>query len=814
MSQPDRDTPVMASYPRAVPLLLGGLLFVVLMGIYLLTYRGWPMSGDEIFIYDSATTFARQGEFYRIYEYNTITSPPYRLQPGPAGEPWLAPLQEPLMALLIAPLVRLGRGIEGVGTMHVVWLANMMITALTAVSLYGIARWWGAGSGAAWGFGLAYGIGTNAWFYSRLLFREPLNAFLILWAFVFAVQIGRRWATGGAGGWVWLGLGLALLLGIITKVATILFSPAILIAIWPPLGLLRRRWRLLLSVVIGLVVTAILFYLIMSNSAFAGRYALSTWLQRLETIQWAYVFESILGYQVSPGRSVWLYSPVLLVGLLGVKRWLGQGDWRIAAGPAAAVLLLSAWYGIALTVDWLGGWGWGPRYLLPMLPVLMLWVLPVWSRPATPPMRLIILGLVALGAGLQFLGMAVPISNYFTDLFRAGRIYDYALIYSDRAAVDAQWGWMEMIWTWAWSPIRYHLTRLDPAHLDIAWAVAPNGWFPPALSLVGIALGVVAVLVLLRLRPGRRFPRVGGLLGVAALVLIIGAYSVGLAQLRDDARYVQEWPEVAALIDQMNTRVHPNDAVFIDRHLYTPLFMNFFKPLALVATLPYAPGEFYGPNTPQIISDDLAANAGEASVYALRWSAQHAHSLWLVASAGPFETDKRRPIERYLSQTFFPIEEIMLASHARAIRFWPLPVPQGAPANSADYVFGQSLRLAGYDMPAGTMFAPGAVLPVSLMWQVEAAMSVDYNVSLYLQAPDGRTVVQRDGPPLATFGYTSQWTVGARYRDPYALQLPADLPPSDYVLRVAVYDWRDGQRLPVLPDDQAKTALLSMITVR
>ncbi|MBC7869620.1 MAG: hypothetical protein H7Y09_02170, partial [Chitinophagaceae bacterium] len=374
----------------------GIALFLLLMSVYLLTYRGLPMSGDEIFMYDSATSFAQRGDLYRVYEYNTVVSPPNRLIPNEDGSPWLQPVQEPLMAILISPLVGLARSVDGIGTMHIVWLFNLVITALTGVSLYVIALRQGYSIRMGWVLGVSYGIATNAWFYGRLLFREPITGLFLLWAFAAAFTLQKAWGSRRipyrTGALLIVSFGLAFL----TKVASLLFLPALLIVLLPPLPLIRRHWRLG-SALIGLLMSlGVIAVLIMSNSDFGQRYALSTWTQRLSDIQWAYVLESILGYQVSLGRSLWLYSPILLAGLFGARRLIGQGEWRLVVGLMLTLLLLSAWYGIALTVDWLGGWGWGPRYLVPLLPLFMLWVLPVIPLLTTSMRRIAFGGLVAL----------------------------------------------------------------------------------------------------------------------------------------------------------------------------------------------------------------------------------------------------------------------------------------------------------------------------------------------------------------------------------------------------------------------------------
>ena len=72
-------------------------LFFLLVGFYLLTYQGFPLSIDELFIYDMTESFARRGDFYRTYEFSKFN--PSVL----SGIPWGNPNEEPLMSIMAAP---------------------------------------------------------------------------------------------------------------------------------------------------------------------------------------------------------------------------------------------------------------------------------------------------------------------------------------------------------------------------------------------------------------------------------------------------------------------------------------------------------------------------------------------------------------------------------------------------------------------------------------------------------------------------------------------------------------------------------------
>lgn len=773
-------------------ILLGFALFLLLFGVYMLTYRGIPMSGDEIFIFDSTESLARRGELNRTYQFNEEALQPLQIEKN--STPWPPPKQEPLMPVLAVPLFWLAENLSGVGTMHIMWLFNIFLTALTAVCLYLFGLLRGYATGVAWIAALLFGIATNAWVYSRLFFREPVMSFFILFAFGSALLIQDHWQKGRLA-WRWfIVMGLSFAAALIAKAVSIVLLPALLLVLFPPAEFIRKRKSVLGVLIAGGTLLLIMLFAVMNSTTIGRRYAPDQ-IERLTNINWEFVLESLLGYQIGVSRSIWLYSPVLLLGIWGAWILFKQKQWRPVAAMTLAILLFSFWYGVALSVDWSGGWGWGPRYFLPFIPIMILfWVMPSLEYIHKNPSRLghiVVVTLSLLGITIQLLGMAVPLSNYYTDLFRAGKIYDY----NNYVAED--WHWMEGNWTLKWSPIYYHLDRLDFAQLDFAWRFADESRSGVIVAAVALAfLSFVFALNILRRR--KISPAVGGVYLVSSFLASAFILSTGLTALYEDERYIGEWQDVSLLIDKMNDSVAADDIVFIDREQYTLLFMNYFKTPALLATLPYAPAENYGAAQPAVSPDaPVEEQIGYGTVEVLQWVAENYATLWLVASSSPFETDKIRPVERYLTQLYFPVSEITTSFRARAIRFVVASMPTGTPEQNAGVVFGDQLELNGYDLPSDNVFHPGDGLPVSLVWTPVNAVSQDYNVGIYLLDSAGAVVTQRDSLPLGTFGYTSRWQLGTSYHDNHGLVLPSTLAPGDYQLLVALYFWQDGKRLEV-----------------
>jgi len=104
----------------------------------------------------------------------------------------------------------------------------------------------------------------------------------------------------------------------------------------------------------------------------------------------------------------------------------------------------------------------------------------------------------------------------------------------------------------------------------------------------------------------------------------------------------------------------------------------------------------------------------------------------------------------------------------------------------ADAVFGDVIRLAGYDIDADTA-APGDKLTVTLAWQALAEMETSYRVFVHLVSATGRVLAQSDGEPAAWTRPTTGWAVGEVVLDERFVALPGDAAPGDYEIRVGLY---------------------------
>jgi hypothetical protein len=119
---------------------------------------------------------------------------------------------------------------------------------------------------------------------------------------------------------------------------------------------------------------------------------------------------AIYGQFFSVGRSLFLYSPPLIAALVAFPVFARRQP-ATARVVLACVFTLTLLY--SLWFDWNGGWAFGNRFLLPLVPLLALslpWAFQHAAQPGRWGSRVGLLGLALVGLVVQVLGLAVNIA--------------------------------------------------------------------------------------------------------------------------------------------------------------------------------------------------------------------------------------------------------------------------------------------------------------------------------------------------------------------------------------------------------------------
>ena len=143
----------------------------------------------------------------------------------------------------------------------------------------------------------------------------------------------------------------------------------------------------------------------------------------------------------------------------------------------------------------------------------------------------------------------------------------------------------------------------------------------------------------------------------------------------------------------------------------------------------------------------------------------------------------------------------LLAVAAAAPWLWirPAYVPPaypGALATQLDIMFGDEMRLVGYEVQSGEL-RPGDSVPVRLEWEAQRPMARDWSVFVHLNDPVlGRPIAQRDMFPGQGLLATRLLSPGERLINEYVLTVPPTaVAPAELALVVGLYDYGTGERL-------------------
>lgn len=275
---------------------------------------------------------------------------------------------------------------------------------------------------------LLYGLCTLAFPYTRFFFSEPLFTCCLVLAAV-ALYFGKPILAGGA-----LGYALA------TRLGGIVLLPAFVVYALLLQGAVRERFRHLSLMLAGMLpgIALIVFnnlarFRLLGERGYVGQGFNGSML------------DGLAGLLFSPGKSVFLYVPILLLLPLAVLPFFHRfpAESMLALILTVATLLQSSLWWI-----WWGGWGWGPRFLVPLMPFL---VLPLGVLLQSHLWRRVLLfGLAPLGLFVNLLGILVDFNPYLSQITRG----DLA-----REAI--------YLWQPAASPIVAHLQRLDLYNIPI-----------------------------------------------------------------------------------------------------------------------------------------------------------------------------------------------------------------------------------------------------------------------------------------------------------------------------------------------------------
>ncbi|MBI5542864.1 MAG: hypothetical protein HY901_03175 [Deltaproteobacteria bacterium] len=298
----------------------------------------------------------------------------------------------PLQSLLAAPLMKLGlwldNGADGLWT-HRLGLSLSLMACVALVPLFWyVARLLDVPARRAAVATALFGITNPIWPYSKRFFSEPLTALLAFGSFAGAlayVRGGRR---------------LPLVLGLACLAVLPVNNMIVPVAMGLALGVMflvegRRRaiWGIAVATVVGAGLVAGSFWLRFGKLTNTGYNNEGFWFK---------VLDGLHGLLLGWGRSVFLFAPLLILSVLG-----SRALWRRSRGAAAA-MLTALGATLLIVANWWCWWGgicWGPRLVLPVLPLASVGAAALLAEPRRWKTGLA-LGIALFGLYVQAMGFS------------------------------------------------------------------------------------------------------------------------------------------------------------------------------------------------------------------------------------------------------------------------------------------------------------------------------------------------------------------------------------------------------------------------
>ena len=353
---------------------------------------------------------------------------------------------------------------------------DIAVVAATAGVLVLLVSRLGYSEPTAMYIGAVFALSTFAWGQARIINPEPLQTFLIVTAVLLTFgATKKRLFLGGCA------LGCAAL----TKLTSVFALPSLLILPNHRKTTISSKVRSALTIILpalgGLSIYALYNYA-RFGSVFATGYNIAGRAAELGGNGVGNPLIGFYGLLFSTGRGLIWYAPPVLAALLGYRDLLREKK----AAAMALTLFVVIWIALhSFYQGWDSGWGWGPRYLLPILPFILLPTAEALKRRSG---RIICVALAIFGFLIQIPGASVD----FMASGQAGMALFGETIHERTAAAFVSWRNFHI----EGSEIVRHFALLKKGKIDVAWATFHHSLLPPITFCLVIILILSGTLLI------------------------------------------------------------------------------------------------------------------------------------------------------------------------------------------------------------------------------------------------------------------------------------------------------------------------------
>ena len=291
--------------------------------------------------------------------------------------------------------------------------ANAFVLAMTGVCLFSLLGDLGISRSVSSMTTVMYVFGSMALVYSTLSFDISLSVLLLLWGFLCLFRAVDRARPA-----YWLYAGLLLGFSVVTRVSAVIFFLPVAVFVLSPRSssrpYVRARLRATALLLAGILPLALLFFWY-NYHRFGSLFYLGYDRATSPFDFSASLLESAPALLFSPGRGLFVFSPVLALSVLGVPAFVRAG--RIKAVAVLLAVLVNFLF-FAKWSWWATPNAWGPRFQLPTVALMFIplayWLEGRWRR-GSPAFRRLIVAAFAICVLLQLVPAVGGYSAAGTD---------------------------------------------------------------------------------------------------------------------------------------------------------------------------------------------------------------------------------------------------------------------------------------------------------------------------------------------------------------------------------------------------------------
>ena len=437
-------------------------LFLSVLAAGLLFTRGTPESYDAQIMYQVTQSMVDHANFVVHHDVFSINVP-YSI--------WGIGMSL-LMAVpyFVAERLQLDPAIS-------VMTVNAVVVAAIALVIYSLGRALGASAGQSLAAAAITTFGTLLFAYVATGFSEPSVALGIALGLL-GVQTRRPVLVGA-------GAGLALLMRIDSA---LLVVPVLGVGVWIVSGrTLGAGLRFFLGLLPAILVVGA-YDTVRFGAPWRVGYAFATFNHPL--------LAGLYGLLASPAAGLFLYVPLLPLALIGI--WLTIRRLPVLGGTALALLIIRVPF-YATWFAWQAYYVWGPRFLVPAMPVLALGLLEIFRRWSGMRLGLkaAVVTVIAISCAVQLVGAGVEYDHarMFAALQRAHPAPQGAAFIKDEATPSTEAIYDSVDFDWSLWPIPDQASDLVRGRYLTSHLLNPARNLSAVAALIAVAVAAMAVSI-------------------------------------------------------------------------------------------------------------------------------------------------------------------------------------------------------------------------------------------------------------------------------------------------------------------------------